>query len=1196
MDKAAIKNFAINARRRLIDSVKDKAGSLGITENECAEPLQKGEGYEVYRTQAGTESKIFGEEIVQRANLVKYINEKGYENVIEEVAYTWFNRIIAIRFMEVNNYLPTKVRVLSSEVEGKIEPDIINESPDVDLDFLSEDVEYIITCKSENRLDELFRFLFIKQCNSLGEILPELFEKTKDYTEMLLDISYINEDDVVRMLVDCIEEDDFKNAVEIIGWMYQYYNDERKNEVVNINKSIVNKDDIPAATQLFTTDWIVRYMVDNSLGKYWIERNPNSSLKDKLEFYIEPKEGETYIDENVELNELTFLDDCMGSGHILVYAFDVFMEIYKECGYTEREASINIVENNIYGLDIDKRAYQLAYFAIMMKARSYNRRIFSRELKNNLAVIEESNNIELQENDIEIDIKYKEIIEYLVDKYIDAKQIGSLQVIEKKEYDELENYINQLELDVNIDLVKMNWLNEVGIKVKQLIRQAKIMEREYCVVVTNPPYLNKYTPEMKKFVNKKYKEYSGDLFSVFIYRNLQLCKEDGYTAFMTPFVWMFIKTYEKLRKYIIENKSISSLIQLEYSAFEEATVPICTFVLKNNDRENIGTYIKLSDFKGGMEVQKDKVLEAINKKCKYIYIANQKNFNKIPGIPIAYWVNSMLFEDFEEGIKMDSIVNPKQGLATANNNRFLRLWWEPCYSRINFNVSCCKEMKLSNFKWVPYNKGGERRQWYGNYDYIVNWRNNGEDIKNFKDINGKQRSVVRNPRFYFKPSMTWTDISSGKFSIRYRVKGSIHDVVGMSAFSDDDSELKYLIGLLGSKLADYIFKILNPTIHLQIGDFCNFPVLKKDMYTLRVINIVNNNIYISKTDWDSFETSWDFIKHPLITFKSGASYCEIPIGNWKYKIEDAFNSWKENAENNFNLLKANEEELNRIFIDIYGLQDKLTPEVEDKDVTIRKADLNRDIRSFVSYAVGCMFGRYSIDEDGLIYAGGEFDDSRYKTYSVSKTNIIPITDNDYFNEEDIVNRFVEFVKVVYGEKTLEENLKFIAEALGNKGNSSREIIRNYFIKDFFKDHCKTYQVTGSGKRPIYWLFDSGKENGFKALIYMHRYDKDTVGRVRTEYLHKTQAAIENGIMRADHIIENATNPREKAAATKAKNKYIKQLAETRLYDEAIAHIANERIEIDLDDGVKVNYEKFQGVEVSQEGKKTIKVDLLAKIK
>lgn len=636
MNKAAIKNFAVEARKKLLASVKDKAGRIGITKENITEAISKGEGYAVFPTHIGIETTLMGKELKQRENLVNRIKEKGYDSVMEEVAYTWFNRIIAVRFMEINDYLPSRIRVLSSETKGKFEPDIVTQAPKVDLKLTQQEIEEIISLKEKNELDKLFRMLFIKQCNELGEVLPELFENTskynKDYTEILLDISYTNEDGVIRDLLK-IDEADFLEAVEIIGWMYQYYNEERRNEVINIYKGVVKKEDIPAATQLFTTDWVVRYMVDNSLGKYWLERNPNSKLREKLEYLIGTNLN--FVDEKISPEDIKFLDPCMGSGHILVYTFDVLMAIYEECGYSQRDAARLILQKNLYGLDIDDRAYQLAYFAVMMRARKYNRRILNENITPNLCAIQESDGLisfEQGAGQLRLDELYKETANYLIAAFKNAKEYGSILDIEKRDYDGLHEYIEKLKTEGAEDLFTSIWLNNISAVIPYLIRQANIMVQKYDIVATNPPYLNKMDGRLKDFVNKNYKDYSGDLFSVFMYRNFGFCKTNGYSAFMIPFVWMFIKTYEKLREFIIKNKNISSLIQMEYSAFEEATVPICTFVLKNAKDIQKGVYIKLSEFKGGMEVQKQKVLEAISKKdCDYMYHTDEENYrSRVP--------------------------------------------------------------------------------------------------------------------------------------------------------------------------------------------------------------------------------------------------------------------------------------------------------------------------------------------------------------------------------------------------------------------------------------------------------------------------------------------------------------------------------------------------------------------------------------
>ena len=692
-----------------------------------------------------------------------------------------------------------------------------------------------------------------------------------------------------------------------------------------------------------------------------------------------------------------------------------------------------------------------------------------------------------------------------------------------------------------------------------------MMSDKFTVVCTNPPYMNKLEGQLKKIVIEEYNPYKGDLFSVFIYKNFDYCKPNGYSAFMTPFVWMFIKTYEQLREYIVGTKSITTLIQMEYSAFEEATVPICSFVLKNGKEKEKGLYIKLSDFKGGMEIQKQKVLEALeDKSCNYFYETSKEKFSKIPGSPIAYWVSENVISTFNSP-SVANLSKPCKGIDTGENNTFLRLWFEVENEKISFpSIEPLETNVFSKYKWYPYNKGGAYRKWYGNNEYLINWGSDGSTLRAFKGSN------LRNKDYYFKKGLTWSTITSGGLSLRYFDYGHLFDNGGCCLFAE--SHLLYILALLNGSVQKCIMS-LSPTINSQPGEIGRIPLIIVEKEVENVEEIVKKNIKISKNDWDSFETSWDFEKHPLL---NGLT------------VQSAFTDWKNDCENRFSQLKANEEELNRMFIEIYDLQDDISPEIEEKEVTVRKADLQRNIRSFISYAVGCMFGRYSLDVDGLAYAGGEWDDSKYVTFIPDKDNCIPITDEDYFGD-DIVGRFVEFVKCVYGPQNLKENLDFIAKALGNKGNTSREIIRNYFLNDFFKDHCSTYSVTGSGKRPIYWLYDSGKQNGFKALVYMHRYTADTTGVVRVDYLHKMQKIYMSEIDRMKDLAENSNNAREIAQAEKRKEKLVKQLKETKEYDEKIAHLAISRIAIDLDDGVKVNYEKVQ---MGQDGKK---LGILAKI-
>jgi type II restriction/modification system DNA methylase subunit YeeA len=787
----------------------------------------------------------------------------------------------------------------------------------------------------------------------------------------------------------------------------------------------------------------------------------------------------------------------------------------------------------------------------MMKAMQYDKRFLKRDIQPHFYEIKESNHV----NSFTIDSftngndKLKKDIQSIIEETRDAKEYGSIIQIKPVDFGALFARFEEIEGDVNLykDMALDTLL--------PLVREAKILSDKYAVVATNPPYLNKFDAKLKKYIVDNYADYKGDLFSVFVYRNFGFCEENGYSGFMTPMVWMFIKTYEPLRNYVLKNKAITTLIQFEYSAFEEATVPICSFVLKNGKTESKGEYFRLFDFTGGMEVQRKKVKEALaNPDCGYFYESTQSNFSKIPGSPVAYWASEQMLKDFEIGTPLEKIAYPRQGMATTNNNKFLRLWFELIAGNIGFNLHDERDT-YDGFKWFPYNKGGDFRKWYGNNDYVVNFKNGGREVCDYIDAHSAVNHTGRviNRDRYFKPSVTWSKISSGNIAFRYKPNGFIFDVAGTSIFGNDKT-LKWIEGFLNSNTTRRILSMLSPTLNFEVGHICSIPVI--ETYDDKTIDLVNENIHLSQFDWDSFETSWDFQRHPLIRSTT--------------TIKEAFSQWQQECDERFNQLKSNEEELNRIFIDIYGLQDELTPEEEEKDVTVRKADLERDIRSFVSYAVGCMFGRYSLDVDGLAYAGGDWDSSKYKTFIPDKDAIIPITDDEYFTD-DIVGCFVEFVKDVYGADTLEENLKFIADALGEKGATSREVIRNYFIKDFYKDHCKTYQ-----KRPIYWLFDSGKKNGFRCLIYMHRYQPDTIARIRTDYVHEQQARYRTAISGLERQINGASTS-ERIRLNKQLKKLRDQAEETRLYEEKIHHLADQMISIDLDDGVKHNYAIFQDV-------------------
>lgn len=1176
MNKTAIKNFAIWARNKLIADVKYRAGLLGVTENGIANALPQSTGStEFYDIGTAEPFAIHGSEIEQRRKLVEALRLKekdsnyhnAYKYILEEVAYTWFNRLIAVRFMEVNDYLPAHIRVLSSE-SGKMEPDIVTNPFDAELCFTPSEEEKVIELKQDNKLDELFRMLFIKQCNALNDYLPALFEKTNHYTELLLNLSFIDKDGVVYHLVNDIDEADFNvelgGQVEIIGWLYQYYNTEPKNEAFAKNGKIT-KDEIPAVTQLFTPDWIVRYMVENSLGRLWLEGHPNDALKSQWKYYLDEAEQEPEVQaqldeikkEHAKLNpeDIKLIDPCMGSGHILVYAFDVFMQIYESAGWSQRDAAKSILENNIYGLDIDDRAGQMAYFAVMMKARQYNRRILSMDTAYNVFAIQESNGItSAPMHDMGVNLSKEEYAKAskeamkLVEEFHDAKEYGSIISVEEHDWELLKRFAvprqdesGQMALDIHGE-------QEASERIQQLIKIGKNLAQKYEVVITNPPYMGNMPAKLTEYVKDNYEIFKYDLYAVFVKKCRELASTNGLTGIITQQTWMFLSSFEKMRK-DMNYSLVVDLIQLGAHAFDEIggeVVQTVSFIMRNRYIENYnGKYFDLT--KGQSESEKKHIFFNSN-----ALINSQRNFEQIPGNVYAYKMPELARKLFD-GKRLEDYALIKSGIVTGNNDLFLKVWFEIPIFMINFeNV---KFDDYSKVGWVPMHKGGGYRKHYGLHDYVMNLKDIWEP--------GKAKSNVRrgDTSIYFKKGLTWSTLSNN-LSIRRSPRGFVFDTKGSMCFPDENN-LDYLEGFLNSKVAAYYMTFLSPTLDFNQGAMGKIPVIMCNEKKEIIEEYSENSIKLSKDDWDSFENSWEFRKHPLTKGFLKGSF-----------IADKYVEWEKECNVRFVQLKTNEEELNRIFIGIYGLQDELTPEVEDKDVTVHRAELQRDIKSLVSYAVGCMFGRYSLDIEGLAYAGGEWDASKYTSYIPDEDNVIPITDEEYL-DDDIVTRFCDWLKVVYGEDTLEENLDFIAKALGNKGDTSRTVIRNYFLTDFFKDHCQTYSVTGSGKRPIYWLFDSGKQNGFKALVYLHRYNADTIGNLRVEYLHKMQRVYESEINRMQDTIDHSTNSREVATATKRKEKLTKQLKECRDYDEKIGHLALERIELDLDDGVKYNYRKVQ---------------------
>ena len=1251
MDKVALRNFAVNAKEKMEKEIRRKLELIGITENKIEEGIVSENDY----LKIGN-VELNKREIKQREILVKTLKEKVKEGnfqdalneLIEEIAYTWFNRIIAIRFMEVNNYLDDGIRILSSGRENDREPQIIREVFNTDLEFSDDEKNYVYNLKEESKTEELFRFLFIKKCNKLNEILPELFEEAEDYSELLLPISINDEEGILRKLVDGVPKESFdikkEGQIEVIGWLYQYYNEEKKKEVDQKTKKgkKVEQDDIPAKTQLFTPKWIVKYMVENSLGNLWLEGHPNENLEEKWKFLVKREKQEEEIESKLEklnenykeikLEKIKIIDPCMGSGHILVYAFDVLMDIYSNLGYSNRDAVQSILENNIYGLDIDKRAYQLAYFALMMKAREYYKRIFSKKLELNICYTRESNDINKEIIDFisNGNSKIKEELDLIYNSFLDAREYGSLIEAPKIDYNEIKNRLSEIENTDFYNLFDESKKVEIKNKFYYVIKTSEILSKKYEVVATNPPYMGSsmMNTKLSKYTKKNYPNSKMDMFAVFIEKCNSLTDRNGFCSMITMPSWLFLSSFENLRKYIINNLNIESLLHMGRGIFGIDFGSVAFTLKKEINLTNTkGNYYRLhkrnfqhiyyndikkiflnskenTSYKYNFDLYRDNqgVNEISNLSMEegeqIKFQINQKNFEKIPGMPIGYWVSDNVRNVFVKAKGLAHYAETRLGMATADNEKFLRIWHEANILDIGFNIENREKALESKKKWFPYSKGGEFRKWYGNFENIVNWKNDGFEILNFKDSNGKIRSHNYNLEFIFNEGLTWSALSSSLFSIRKLPIGFLFDNSGSSLFQKEKASLNYLLFILNNKVISEFLKLINSTLNYQPGNLNKIPIIYKHSYNNEINLLVQQNIDISKKEWDSRETSWDFEKLSLIEGKDLKSTFENYCSHWR---------------DNFVQLHKNEEELNRLFIEIYELQDEMDEKIEFKDITILQEEtsiiridnsiskefltesekylydrgvsleFNKNIliKQFISYAVGCMFGRYSLDEEGLAFAGGEFEKNKYSKFIPDEDNCIPITDSEYFSD-DIVTRFIEFVKTVYGEETLEENLKFISQALSNKNDAPKDIIREYFLKNFYEDHLKRYK-----KRPIYWLYDAGKKNGFKALIYMHRYNEQTTAKVRIGYLHELQKHYERRASFLKDEIESNNNRRK---AEKELEKIKSQLDECKHFDEKMNHLASEYISIDLDDGVKVNYEKVQ---TGRDGKK---YEILGKVK
>ena len=1167
MDKPAIKKFAVWARNKLIADTKYRAGLVGVTETTVAEPLpQSNETVQFFDVGLPQPYRIEGDAVTQRQRFVAELNKEtakqgsytaAYQTVVDKVAYTWFNRLIAVRYMEVNDLLPSRTRVLSS-ADGRAEPQIVTSPFDAVLDYTPAEQQQIVTLKNDNKLDEVFRLLFLKQCAALGDCLPRLFEQVDDYMPLLLALSFTDKDGVVCHLVndipesDWLEEDNKGGAVQIVGWLYQYYNTEPKEQVfANLKKNIkISAENIPAATQLFTPDWIVRYMVENSLGRLWSEGHPDFD-KSEWKYYLDEAPQEPQVAQQLaELRkgyaaltpeDIKCIDPCMGSGHILAYLFDVLMQIYRSAGYTDRDAAASIVEHNLYGLDIDDRAAQMAYFVVMMKGCHYDSRFLRRHLNPHVYAIQESG--ELTTDALGRLGKQESTARALLDGFKNAKEYGSIlqPKVTLAELDALQEQLREVDGASDMgSLTDQLVAGQIVNVLYPLIEQARMLVQKYDVVVTNPPYMggSGMNARLSDYVKKYYPDSKSDLFAVFIERCAQMDKRGGYQAMITQHAWMFLSSFEKLREKMMLTETIN-MAHLGARAFEEIggeVVQATAFVRCANHVEGYkGTYCRLIE--PTSQQGKEDMFLAEKKR----YIVSEGRFKSTPKYRYIYWIGS---DELWKHVPFSSEFASGGRNKTHNNEKYVREWWEP----------------LSSAKWVLYMNGGNYRKWYGNLTEVVNWTD--EAKKEYASHGGLVADKAVNSY-----GISWNGICGDLYGFRLKPIGIPFSSSSPTIVNYSNTPPYLALVLLNTKVGAAVLSALNPTLQLNVGEVLDSP-LEIPKEPSKVFEKSLENVTLSKLDWNAYETAVDFHRNPLLRNVS--------------TISEAFAQWKAECDDRFNRLKANEEELNRIFIDIYGLQDELTPEVEDKDVTVRRADLTREIKSLLSYAVGCMFGRYSLDVDGLAYADGKWDDSKYTTFIPDADNVLPITDEEYFTD-DIVGRFVEFVKVVYGTDTLEDNLAFIAKALGTKGTSPRAVIRNYFLNGFYADHVKIYQ-----KRPIYWLYDSGKQNGFKALIYMHRYNADTSGLVRADYLYKMEQVYESEIARMDDAIAHGAS-REVAQATKRKEKLVKQLKECKDYDDRLGHIALARIPINLDDGVKVNYDKVQ---TGTDGKKQA---ILAKI-
>lgn len=1096
METNKLKKFAQEARVKLLQQIEGRLNYVLLNKNSSAELLGKAQAVKA---------------------LEKAISSSNLGTVVEKTAYTWFNRLIALRFMDANGYQPLGIKVVSSATGNSHIPELLDEVNSGRIPSgLKVDEKLILDIldgrvASTNPDNEVYRMLLVAACNGLHDIFPFLFEEINDYTELLLPEDLTSDKSIIYDVVKGMEDESCAE-VEIIGWLYQFYVSEKNAELIN-SKKVYDRDELAPASQLFTPKWIVQYMVDNTLGHLWWDSQSRSTVHESLEYFILPNRKRSE-GQNKSVEDIKFFEPCVGSGHILSYAFDVFYAMYEEEGYSPNEIPELILTKNLWGVDIDERAAQMASFVLMMKARSKSRRFFKKSIQPNI-------------------YSYKD---YASDnKFNNAMALGSLIKVEPSEVE-----------DVIVD--NSSLFGDGQNELKGLYR---LLGQRYDVVVTNPPYISSSRMEgsVKQYVLKHYAEAKSDLFAAFIIRCLELTKSGGYTGYMTPFVWMFISSYEKLRESLINEFFINNLVQLEYSGFDGATVPICTFTLRHERIENEkGNYIRLSDFRGS-KVQGPKALEAIrNPNCDWFYRANQKDFLKIPGSPIGYWVSDNVRAAFNNPSVSD-FAQIKQGTITGDNDRFLRYIFEITNEDIGE-------------KWRFLNKGGEYRKWYGNQFWLINWENDGQEIKTFFGKNGKLRSRPQNLQFNFSPHISWGLIGAGKFSVRYYPQGFAFNVAGISLFADERL-LYQMLGFLNSPISEFLKDLINPTLNSNVGDLGKLPFTECE----GIEDLVSDAIEISKLELTQDELTADFKGIGLLNYMTS-------------ELDDAYEYYCSMWRQKITALQKIEEKINAVYINEYNFNDDFSANVALEDinllsdyVTVKEGGLtfksDNIFKSFISFTVGCMFGRYSLEKEGLVLAnqGETLQDYLIKVHKSKNEisfvpdddNIIPVLDDEWF-EDDIVGRFYEFLKASFGEKNFVKNLQFVEDCLGKD-------IRKYLTKDFYKDHIKRYK-----KRPIYWMFSSPKGH-FKVFVYLHRYTPDTLSRILNNYLREFMSKLSSEKERQQDIVVTGA-PREQAKALKEIDKIEKQIDDCLEYEAILRELALERIELDLDDGVLVNYNKM----------------------